>query len=261
MFFRLMPLMLVIFAATTWSAEGNRPASFDHPEPDRRLADVFVFPKEVTGKVELVLDCVSRIQPSGKLKDTGCYTDNQYEQAFTSQLIKAAKRARAIPALVNGKPYEIYMQFRIVFAAETKKKKKIEVEDKDDKKAVKAAEKKADREAEQARNKRVRIFANPGYEENVVEYGIDHVAGQRVIGKKEPWNEACPNHARYRVFARAYLGENGKAENPSIEVGNGLRPIESCLDAIKLTIVNSLFTPAMSDGVPVPSTYVELFGN
>ena len=159
---RLLPLALLIFAGTAWPAEGSRPASFDHPEPDRQFAKVIVFPREVKGKVELVLDCVARIQPSGRLKDTGCYSENQYEQAFTSQVIKASKRARMIPALVNGKPYETYMQFRIAFAADEYKKKKIEVEDEDDKKAVKAAEKEAEKAAQLARNMRVRIFPNPG---------------------------------------------------------------------------------------------------
>ena len=261
MFKRLLPTALLIFACAGWAAEGSRPASFDHPEADRQLEKVIVFPKEIKGKVELVLDCVARIQPSGRLKDTGCYTDNQYQQAFTSQVIKAASRARMIPALIDGTSYEIYMQFRIAFAAEEYKKKKIEVEDKDDKKAVKAAEKEAEKAANLARNMRARIFPNPGYEENVVAYGIDHVAGQRVIGKDEPWNKACPSRAHYRVLVRAYLGEDGKADNPSIEFGNGIRPIASCLDAIKATIINSLFVPAMSDDVPVPSTYVEQFGN
>jgi hypothetical protein len=258
---RFPPLALLIFAGAAWPAEGSRPASFDHPEPDRQFAKVIVFPREVKGKVELVLDCVARIQPSGRLKETGCYSENQYEQAFTSQVIKASSRARMIPALVNGKPYETYMQFRIAFAADEYKKKKIEVEDEDDKKAVKAAEKEAEKTAQLARNMRVRIFPNPGYQENVLAYGIDHVAGQRVIGKNEPWNEACPSRAHYRVIARAYLGEDGRADNPSIEFGNGIRPIASCLDAIKQTLVDSLYTPAMSEGAAVPSTYVELFGN
>ena len=261
MFKRLLPTALLIFTCAGWAAEGSRPASFEHPEADRQLARVIVFPKEIKGKVELVLDCVARIQPSGRLKDTGCYTDNQYQQAFTSQVIKASSRARMIPALIDGTSYEVYMQFRIAFAAEEYKKKKIEVEDEDDKKAVKAAEKEAEKAANLARNMRARIFPNPGYEENVVAYGIDHVAGQRVIGKDEPWNKACPRRAHYRVSVRAYLGEDGKADNPSIEFGNGIRPIASCLDAIKATIIDSLFVPAMSDGVPVPSTYVELFGN
>ena len=261
MFQRLLPSALLLLACSGWAAEGSRSASFDHPEPERHLGRVIVFPREVKGKVELVLDCVTRVQPSGRLKDTGCYTDNQYQQAFASQVIKASSRARMIPALVNGEPYEIYMQFRIAFAAEEYKKKKIQVEDEDDKKAVKAAEKEAEKAAQLARNMRTRIFPNPGYEENVLAYGTDHVAGQRVIGKKEPWNKACPSRARYRVLVRAYLGEDGKADNPSIEFGDGIRPIASCLDAIKATIVNSLYVPATADGVPVPSTYIELFGN
>ena len=182
------------------------------------------------GKVALVLHCVSRIQPSGKMKDTGCFTQNQFEQSFNSQVVRAAKKARMIPALINGKAYEIYLQFRVEFAAE-----------KDE--------------------MLVRLYPNTGYEENVLEYGANHSGGQRAIGRKEPWNDACPSHAKYTVWVRAYLGEDGRAASPSIEFGNGLRPISTCLDAIKQTIINSKYAPAMSNGVFVPSTYVELFGN
>ena len=104
------------------------------------------------------------------------------------------------------------------------------------------------------------LYLNPGYEENVLEYGYDPIAGQRVIGK-EPWQEICPSRAKYTLFVRAYLSEEGQAASPSIEFGNGIRPVATCLDAIKNTIVTSAYAPAMADGVPVPSTYTELFGN
>ena len=77
------------------------------------------------------------------MKDTGCFTQNQFEQSFNSQVVRAAKKARMIPALINGKAYEIYLQFRVEFAAE-----------KDE--------------------MLVRLYPNTGYEENVLEYsGID----------------------------------------------------------------------------------------
>ena len=230
MFTRLLPIYLLIFSGFAYSAEGNRPASFLYEESEKQLVNLIRYPKDIKGKVALVLNCVSRVQPSGKMKDTGCLTENQYEQTFTSQVIKAGKRARMVPALIDGKAYEIYLQFRVEFAAE-----------KDE--------------------KLVRLYPNTGYEENVLEYGFHYTAGQRAIGKKEPWNDACPSRAKYTVWARSYLGEDGKADSPTIEFGQGLRPIASCLDAIKQTIVNSKYTPAMSEGEFVPSVYIEIFGN
>lgn len=221
---------MLILTVVTQAAEGNRPASFGHEESDRRLVNLIKYPEEVSGKVSLILSCVSRIQPSGRMKETGCYQNNQYEQAFTGVVIKAAKKARMTPAIVNGKPAEIYLQFRVEFI----------------------------REGEEHD---VHLYLNPGYEENVREYGFEHIAGQRVIGKKEPWNEACPKRAHYSVWVRAYLSEEGKAENPSIEFGDGLRPIATCLDAIKQTIIAGRYTPAMADGIAVPSTYIEVFSN
>lgn len=229
MFSRFVPLLMLLFAINA-NAEGSRAAGFDYEESKRQLANVIEYPDGIKGKVSLVLSCVSRIQSNGKMKDTGCFTKNQYEQTFAGQVVKAAKKARMTPAIVNGKSYEIYLQFRVEFLAEG--------EEQD-----------------------VHLYANPGYEENVLAYGFEHVAGQRVIGKKEPWNDACPNHANFTVWARAYLSEEGQAENPTIEFSNGLRPIASCLDAIKKTIVTSRYTPATSEGVPVPSTYIEIFGN
>jgi hypothetical protein len=38
-------------------------------------------------------------------------------------------------------------------------------------------------------------------------------------------------------------------------------PTLDCQNAIKDTILSSLFTPAMADGYPVPSAFVELFSN
>jgi hypothetical protein len=57
------------------------------------------------------------------------------------------------------------------------------------------------------------------------------------------------------------LSEEGNAESPTIEFGNGIRPVAACLEAIKQTIVTGQYTPAMAEGVPVPSTYIEAFSN
>ena len=254
MFSRFALLLTLFIATTANAAEGSREANFDYPESKNQLANLIKYPDKVTGKVSLILSCVSRIQPSGKMKETGCYQNNQYESVFAATVVKAAKKARMNPAIVNGRPSEIYLQFRIEFLRESEVRDKDKDEDKEE-------DKDGDDDGKAAAEQFVYLYANPGYEENVLAYGFEHVAGQRVIGKNEPWNDACPNHANYTVLVRAHLSEEGKAENPTIEFTNGLRPIETCLTAIKRTIVASAYTPATSEGVPVPSTYIEFFGN
>jgi hypothetical protein len=107
----------------------------------------------------------------------------------------------------------------------------------------------------------IHYYLNPGYEENVKAYGFEHVAGQRAIGDKEPWREVCPKRAQYSLWVRAYLGEDGRADSPSIQHAEGIMPTTACLDAIEQTIIASRYTPTLADGDPVPSTFVEFFSN
>ena len=254
MFTRILSVFSLCLASIAVWAQNNHPANFDYEDSTKQLANLIKYPKEVSGKVSLILSCVSRVQASGSMKNTGCYQNNQYEQAFAAAVTKAAKKARMNPAIVDGKPAEIYLQFRIEFIREAAVKKKKE-EEGDEKKKKKKDEKPVENVGQ------VHLYLNPGYEENVLEYGYEHIAGQRVIGKKEPWNDVCPNHARYSVWVRAYLSEEGKAESPTVEFGNGIHPIANCIDAIEETIIASRYTPAIAEGVPVPSTYIEVFSN
>ena len=227
---KLIPFisLFLLLAAGARATEDFRPASFDHEEAKQRLADRIEFP-DVSGKVSAMIFCFSQIEKSGKMKDTGCYTKDNYDSQFVTAILKAAKKSSMTPALIDGKPYKIYMQFRVEFLA-----------DGDDRK--------------------IRLYENPGYQENIDAYGPDHIAGQRVIGK-EPWQDVCPQRAEYLVLVRAYLGEDGRTANPSIERLSGIMPAPDCQDLIKETILNSTYTPAMADGYPVPSTYVETFSN
>ncbi len=163
------------------------------------------------------------------MTDTGCYTKDQFDAAFATAIIKAAKKARLNPAILDGKERKIYLQFRVEFIA-----------------------KGDDRE--------IKLYRNPGYTENVEAYGADYVAAQRVIGK-EPWQGICPQRARYLLTLRAFVGEDGQSGNPSLEKVSGIMPTRDCQNAIKDTILSSAFTPAMADGYPVPSAFVELFSN
>jgi hypothetical protein len=176
-----------------------------------------------------MIQCYSQISKSGRMEDTGCYARDNFESAFAAAIMKAAKRSSLTPAIIDGKKHKVYVQFRVEFIAE-----------------------------DDVRN--IYIHPNPGHEENVEAYGYDHVAAQRAIGN-EYWQQVCPKRAMFLVIARAFVGEDGRASHASLEHINGIRPTLDCQNAIKASIVESLFTPALADDQPVPSTYVEAYGN
>lgn len=210
------------------SAQDRQPANFDVEDNEKVLGNRIVFP-EIKGDVSAMIDCFSIVETGGKMKDYGCFSKDQFDAPFAQAVNVAAKKARMNPAVIDGKKREIYMQFRAEFIAE-------------------------------GDERTVDIYPNPGYAENVEAYGYDHVAGQRVVGN-ESWLGVCPQRAKYSVWVRAYLGEDGKTDNPSIVHSGGVLPTATCQNAIKETILSSSYTPALAEGVPVPSTYVEMFSN
>jgi len=220
--------ILLLVAGAALSADDMRPANFEHEESKRRLDKRIVFP-EMTRDATVMLLCVSQVAANGRMKETGCYTKDQFEADFASAVAKAAKKAHMNPAVVNGKSQKIYLQFRVEFIAE-------------------------------GDDRRIFLYLNPGHAENVEAYGYDYIAAQRVIGK-EPWQDICPQRANYLLTLRAYVGEDGQSGSPSLEKVSGIMPTNDCQNAIKDTILSSAFTAGMADGYPVPSAYVELFGN
>lgn len=205
-----------------------QPADFDHEESKKRLVNRIEFP-DIKRDASAMILCFSQVASSGKMTETGCYTKDNFDGPFAAAIMKAAKRSSMTPAIINGKRRKVYVQFRVEFIA------------KDD-----------DRD--------IYIYANPGYAENVEAYGYAHVAPQRVIGK-ETWQKVCPQRAKYMILARAFVSEDGQPGHPSLEHIKGIRPTIECQNAITATILQSLYTPAMSDGYPVPSSFIESFGN
>jgi hypothetical protein len=228
-------IMLLCCLGTDTSAEISfRPANFDVEDTERRLYNLIKWPKDVKGKTSLILTCFGVIKTNGKMEMPNCIAPNSFEKVFTAEIMKASKKARLNPAMINGKSASVFLQFRVEFNAEVIKKEE---------------------------QRSIDIHLNPGYEENIKAYGYDHIAGQRVIAKKQPFHDACPKRARYVVWVLAYLGETGKAENARVEHSDGIMPTETCREALRQTVTSSQFTPAMADGIAVPSTFVELFSN
>ena len=227
---RTLIVSFLFLAAGASAQDEFMPAHFGYDEEDRQLFNLIPFP-EIKGDVTIMLRCFAQLETSGKMKNTACLMEDQFDQPFAGAVAQAAKKARMTPASINGKPVMVYVQFRTEFVAEG-----------DDRK--------------------IKVILNPGYPENVAAYGEDHVAAQRLLtGKDEPWQKVCPQRAAYAVWAKAYVGEDGRADAPSIDHAGGVIPTPACQDAIKAQILDSRYIPAMDDGFPVPSTFVEIFSN
>lgn len=229
MFCRYLLPVLCLMAITAYAEESFRPAHLGYEDEDRRLLKILKFP-EIKGDVSVTLLCFTQLEASGKMENTACIAKDQFDGPFAAVMNLAGKKARMAPAEIDGKNVKVFVQFR----AEFKQK---------------------------GEDRTVKIVLNPGEPENVGVYGEEHVAAQRVIGSKEPWMAICPQRAQYAVWAKAFVGEDGNAENPSVEHSGGVMPTATCQNAIMETVLASRYIPAFVDGLPVPSTFVELFSN
>ncbi len=195
---------------------------------DGTLGSRIEFP-ELKGDTTAILRCAARVQANGAMKKNGCFVDSPADQIFIGEINKAARRAKMTPASRGTAKREIYFQYRVQF------------------------DKKADTQT-------VKILENPGVQENVEAYGQDHVAAQRAIGR-EPWQKECPSRAEYLVWLKAHVAADGTASSFSLTHGAGITPTPRCQQSIIETAEKSEYFPALADGSPVPSTYVEPFSN
>ena len=211
--------------ASTALAEFS-PATFSTGE--KSLETLIEFP-ELRGDVSVTISCISLLARNGKLEEHGCYQQNPGDEAFIAPLYKAARKARLVPAVLDGKPVSVVFQYRAHFT-------------------------------KQGEDETVQFVANPGYEENVEAYGAAHVAAQRVY-TKDDWEKSCPKQARFIVMVRANVDYDGTPSAASVTHLNGINITEKCEQAIIDSVLESRFIPAHADGEAVPSTFVEPFGN
>ena len=202
------------------------PATFSTGE--RSLETLIEFP-ELRGDVSVTISCIGLLARNGKLDEHGCYQQNPGDEAFIATIYKAAKKARLVPATIDGKAVTVVFQYRAHFT------------------------KKGEDEA-------VQFVANPGYQENVEAYGAEHVAAQRVYAK-EGWEKSCPKQARFIVMVRANVDYDGTPSAASVTHLNGINVTEKCEQAIINSVLESRFVPAHAGDETVPSTFVEPFGN
>jgi hypothetical protein len=219
---------IALFVVSTNCHAEFTSAGFGDPEAEKSIYKFVAFP-DVKGDVTVTMGCAVIATNGGKFKDNLCYLQNDFDQPFAGSMFNASKKARLVPASIDGREKSVYLQYRVKF--------------------VKEGERMG-----------VQLVANPGVDENVAEYGDDHVAAQRVVGK-EKWQKVCPKSAGYMVHVRAHVNELGKASSISLSHGGGIVPPIACQDAIIRNIAESEYIPAFADGVAVPSTYAEPFSN
>ena len=224
---RFGALFALLFPALYSHAQIN-PATLGDPDAEKYFVKLIEFP-ETHGDATVRLNCVGIVKTSGRFKAAGCYINNNWEPEFAAAVQKASKKAVLKPANDGKKAKSVGLLFQVEF--------------------LKTGD-----------DKTINIYLNSGIKDNVEEYGREHVAAQRVLGK-EGWEKACPKRAQWRVHAKAHVSEEGIASSVDLEHGSGIVPTGLCQQAIVETIAGSQFAPATIDGVSVPSSYSEPFGN
>jgi hypothetical protein len=225
--YRIAFLLAGLLAFCVANAQ-TTPANFGSTDEEKHLLKVFRMP-ETRGEYTYLLSCYVQVEKKGKLKEMGCINSTEAEYAIHLEMEQAAKKARMVPAMIDGKPRGVYVQFRVQFVG-------------------KEGENKA------------YLFLNPAEPENVEAYGDHHVAAQRVIGK-EPWQKICPTSSQWLIHSRSHMSVEGKASSVELQHGGGIRPTGSCVQSIISTLESSEYIPTLVDGVAVPSVYIEGFGH
>lgn len=219
-------VVIILFVAAGARAAETWPARFDAGEDS--LEALIKFP-ETRGDGTIIIRCMAQVSDSGKMEEHGCYGDNSGADVFIAAINKAAKKARMQPAVIDGRPRAVYVQYRVRF------------------------ETRGDENT-------VTIYNNPGVLENIEAYGEDHIAAQRGL-TKERWQRACPQRLPFLVWVKAHVAYSGEQSNVNIASNDGPPITQKCEEAIIATMKESGFTPALADGEPVPSTFVEPFGS
>ena len=217
--------LLALTAAEPASAQ-RQPAGM--VEDDKSLLNILGFP-DIKGDFERAIVCAGIVMTNGKMDGGGCYVIQPGDEVYVGAISQALKKARWLPAVIDGKAVQAYLQYRVLFV-------------------------------QKGEDRRVGFLPNPGYVENVEAYGPKHIAAQRVVGK-ENWQKVCPNYAKFSVLAKAHVSFEGVPSSASVSDGAGLPISDTCRRAIIDTLQRSLYIPATVDGETVPSTYTEPFGN
>ena len=220
---------LFLFSSILFSAHSvaeRVPVNFN--TQDKSLDQIIKFP-DIKGDISTTINCSGVVQKNKKIKFFSCFKNQPGDEVYIYEIYKAFKKARFNPAQVNRKKEEALVQFRIFFKSEDN-------------------------------NNSINIINNIGYKENVDAYGINHIGAQRIIGT-EIWQKHCPKFNQYNLLTKTHVNSEGSASSASIHNYKGIKISQSCNNWILSTLNSSMYIPAISGGIFVPSTHIEVFGN
>ena len=226
---RLSAAVTIVLVSGTAFAQST-PAMPGDPNAEKYFPKLIEFP-ETQGDANVRLFCQAMLKKNGKVDQSGCAIQNAWEPDFASAVAKGAKKAQFVPATIDGDGIEVLIYFQVEFLKT------------------------------QEDGESINVYMNSAITENVEEYGENYIEAQRVFKKIGPWAKICPKRADWILYALAHIDEQGTPSSVNLEHGGGIVPTGECQSAIIEAIESSRFIPAIVDGVPVPSSYIEPFGN
>ena len=220
--------VIALLVVTSNASAQIAPATLGDPTAESYFINYIAFP-ETQGDANVNIFCEAVVKANGKFRFANCAIRNAWEPDFVAAINKATKKGVLQPATENGKGVEVIVYFQVEFL---KKDEQFEIN----------------------------IVLNSAVTENVEEYGPNHIGAQRAY-QKEYWQKVCPKRAGWTIYALAHVDDQGVASSVNLEHGAGIVPTGQCQAAIIDTVASSRFAPTTVDGVAVPSSYIEPFGN
>ncbi|WP_317930726.1 hypothetical protein [Halioxenophilus sp. WMMB6] len=211
--------LLLISFSNLLFAEEFSPAHFG--EAEEIFFKKLSLPKLPEGET-LLIRCSSKLSRRGGLRELTCFT-NRDELDISHDYVKAidyaARYLKIEPAVVNGKTISVYFNFALT------------VQQKDGRQYIE-------------------LFNNHLY--NYKTLGKNYISAQRY--DFSPWQ--CNLKSKMPVNMSMEVSASGEVTNIQSS-----RSFENnfCARRVRSVIEQSQFIPAMKDGQPQPSTYVETF--
>ncbi len=218
---KILAVCVSVFSFTAFGQE-LVPATFGSKAES--LIDKLDFP-DISEDTPLAVKCAGRITSRGVFDSLLCLNDSNFKgdsslpREVGAEVSKIAANVRVEPAKVDGKRVKVWYSFTILFE-------------------------------NRGGTEHVEIVDN--HARNQSEYGVAYQAAQRYEGDVP----SCASNLSSAVFVQASVSDSGQVQDVS-PMGNA--EMNSCTERLIANLQESTYIPAMSDGSPVASTYVEIF--
>lgn len=170
----------------------------------------------------LSIACTTQVTRRGRLKYPFCLGGNKESKAFEQLILQATKRARMIPARVNGKLKSVVLKFTTIFSR------------------VDGA---------------AAVTVVPNHFLNNKELGMYYTAPQLLRLETRDYPATCRS---MNVIMKITVAADGLASNAQLHQGDP--KATSCIKAIKRRIRLRHYIPGMVKGVPTAMDHLYLVG-